>query len=650
MADYKVTYGGARGRSYKLSVSDDYVVVRTRKRIPLERTMLSPRARKQLGGLNCVARYEEAGVEVYRCPGRGKAARAVRNRVRSALKREAEIQFAGRVLCDRASHQPVVYTENFFIKFMDDIRPSTCRRILRKLGLSAKREVSYARNAYFAAAEEGTGLKVFSLASRALREKNVELCHPELVRNAPRREAFSEQWHLKRTTIDGNLVDQHANVEAAWGLSDGAGITIAVIDDGFDLQHEEFSGSLKITAPRDVTRRTNDPTPGNFDHHGTAVAGVACANGLHNASGAAPNARLMPIRLASALGSQNEADAFVWAADNGADVISCSWGPADGEWWNPSDPAHNQVVALPDSTRLALDHAVEQGRSGRGCVITWAAGNGNEPVDNDGYASYPRVIAVGACNDQGTRSAYSDTGDALWCCFPSSNGFASLTPGIWTTDRSGSLGYNPDDYTDDFGGTSSACPGAAGVAALVLSRNPDLRWDEVKDILKRSCDRIDAAGGGYDADGHSAQYGYGRVNARRAVDLALPAQPVYTAVHTAIQDVPIQDLKVSSLAVAVGDTKPIQQIAVHVHIEHTYIGDLVVRLTPPTGLGVGSVVLHDRQGGGSDNIKRQYDMVSIPALADFIGVSPSGKWTLKVTDRAQQDVGSIKQFSLELVV
>ena len=78
-------------------------------------------------------------------------------------------------------------------------------------------------------------------------------------------------------------------------------------------------------------------------------------------------------------------------------------------------------------------------------MITWAAGNGNESVDNDGYASYERVIAVAACNDIGTRSAYSDIGKALWCAFPSSHGEESLTPGIWTTDRSGAEGYNPGD-------------------------------------------------------------------------------------------------------------------------------------------------------------------------------------------------------------
>jgi subtilisin family serine protease len=237
----------------------------------------------------------------------------------------------------------------------------------------------------------------------------------------------------------------------------------------------------------------------------------------------------MPIRFASALGSQNEADAFAWAAANGADIISCSWGPPDGDWWDPSDPVHDEVVPLPDSTRAAIHYAVTNGRGGKGCVVFWAAGNGNESVDNDGYATNPDVIAVAACNDRAKRSAYSDRGRALWCSFPSDNGDPSLTPGIWTTDLSGTAGYNNGDikkgdtrgnYANDFGGTSSAAPGAAGVAALILSKNPSLTYLQVRDILRRCCDRIDKIGGRYDSSGHSKLYGYGRLNARRAVDLA----------------------------------------------------------------------------------------------------------------------------------
>jgi subtilisin family serine protease len=76
------------------------------------------------------------------------------------------------------------------------------------------------------------------------------------------------------------------------------------------------------------------------------------------------------------------------------------------------------------------------------------------------------------------------------------------------------------NFTNSFGGTSSATPGAAGVAALVLSKNPNLRADQVRDILKRCCDRIDKTGGAYDSKGHSKKYGFGRLNAKRAVDLA----------------------------------------------------------------------------------------------------------------------------------
>ena len=356
-------------------------------------------------------------------------------------------------------------------------------------------------------------------------------------------------------------MDESASVEAAWSLATGAGATIAIIDDGVDIDHEELRTSGKIVAPRDATFGTSNPRPGNGDRHGTACAGVACANGNFGASGVAPGARLIPIRLASELGSQNEADAFVWAAQNGADVISCSWGPADGDFRNPNDPTHLQNAPLPDSTRLAIDFAATQGRGGKGCVVLFAAGNGNESVDLDGYASHQNVIAVAACNDRGKKSPYSDFGNAIWCAFPSNNFFPSLTKGIWTMDNTGNTGYNPGDpakgdaagnYTNSFGGTSSACPGAAGVAALVIARNPQLRREEVREILKQCADKIDTAGGNYDAQGRSPLYGFGRLNARRAVELAVPATPTPVVEVTVTQDVPIKDLKTSDRVAAGG--------------------------------------------------------------------------------------------------
>lgn len=76
-------------------------------------------------------------------------------------------------------------------------------------------------------------------------------------------------------------------------------------------------------------------------------------------------------------------------------------------------------------------------------------------------------------------------------------------------------------YTAKFGGTSSACPGAAGVAALILSVRPKLTRDQVKDIIAATCEKIDAAGGTYNAQGWSPLYGYGRIDAEAAVKRAL---------------------------------------------------------------------------------------------------------------------------------
>jgi subtilisin-like proprotein convertase family protein len=378
----------------------------------------------------------------------------------------------------------------------------------------------------------------------------------------------------------------------------------------------------------------------------------------------APAARLLPIRLASGLGSQREADAFIWAMQNGADVISCSWGPPDGEWWNLEDPTHKEVVPMPPSTRLAIEHVLAEGRGGKGCVILFAAGNGNESVDNDGYASHPGIIAIAACNDTGKRSVYSDFGRAVWCAFPSNDmGEPALshpdplTPGIWTVDRQGRQGYNSGRvadgdaaglFTNSFGGTSSACPGAAGVAALVLARNPALKASEVRDLFKRACDRIDPQGGRYDSAGHSDFYGYGRLNARTAVELAAP-QPRNEVTVSRRFDAPIPDLQTVSFALEVSDAAPVQAISVGVDLAHTYIGDLVITLHPPAALRLGAITLHDRSGGTRNSIKKVYARDTVAALAGVAGKACNGTWTLKVRDAAAQDAGTLASWSLRLV-
>lgn len=538
---YTYYYGGSEGVAQTLVEARDLVVVRTQQAERLSDLPLSRSALALLPDLLPVMRFPEANVTVYKVlPPEYSTARKHRNLIRRELPQEQGVRFAGRALKDARSGTIKVYTENFFVQFVASLTEKECEAIIIRSGLYLKERLGFAANAFFVAAPEGTGLKVFAMAEALLRRPEVQLCHPELVQERRHKSIFPLQWHLKATRVNNRWVDQHIQVEDAWAYSRGAGVTIAVIDDGVDVAHEEFAQVGKVVYPRDTIINRNDGRPKfSMEVHGTACAGVACASGQYMASGVAPEARLMPIR-SGGLGSMSEAKAFQWAADHGADVISCSWGPRDGAWFNPSDPLHTTPYYLPDSSRLALDYATDTGRQGKGCVITWAAGNGNENIQYDGYASYERVIAVAACNDRGKRSVYSDYGQAVWCAFPSSD-FGhrpfdhppAITVGIWTTDRVGEEGYNPggkDDlersgdrdgeYTATFGGTSSSCPGVAGVVALMLGVNPALNWYDLKQMIKNACDKIDPDRGRYDARGHSLFYGYGRINALKAVRAA----------------------------------------------------------------------------------------------------------------------------------
>jgi subtilisin-like proprotein convertase family protein len=202
-------------------------------------------------------------------------------------------------------------------------------------------------------------------------------------------------------------------------------------------------------------------------------------------------------------------------------------------------------------------------------------------------------------------------------------------------------------YTNSFGGTSSACPGAAGVAALVLAVNPALKWHEVRDILRRACDRIDPVDGGYDAGGRSPKYGHGRLNARTAVELAKP-QPRSEVTVTRRFDAPLPDLQTAEFGLEVAERGPVEAVSVGVEIRHTYVGDLQVTLKPPAATRVGAIVLHDRAGGARNDLKKVYDATDAPRLGDLAGRTCAGTWTLRVRDCEALDTGTLVSFSVRL--
>ena len=536
MKSVSYNVGGKDGENIELTESDKLVAVRTHKE-SLKESLSTDESKEVVKKFKVKQKLPRANVTVLEVKNTEGAPLEVRDEARTILKKEDDVRFAGRVLVDKTSQEPVLYTENIYVKFRDQVSKEECENILKEYNLSIKQVIPYDTNAYFVEAPEGTGLKVFDICNELLAKTQVELCEPELIRKKDKKDFLlpkkpkihEKQWHLKKTVFKKRIVNAHSSIKKAHSITLGEGITIAVMDDGVDLTHPEFNLPGKIVAPYNADDKSDDPSPFyEDDNHGTACAGVACASGQYLAAGVAPASRLMPIRCEAELGSQEEADCIFHAVQHGADIISCSWGPEDGDWCKPKAKLHRQQHILPERIRKVINYAVTKGRNGKGCVVLFAAGNGRESADLDGYISNPDVIAVAACNDSGRRCVYSDFGKAVWVCFPSGDSEwgpykhpKPLTTGIWTTDRTGIIGYKRTGYLNDFDGTSSACPGVAGVCALILSANPDLTSVQVKNILKETADKIDPKGGEYNSDGHSIYYGYGRVNAYKAVTMAV---------------------------------------------------------------------------------------------------------------------------------
>lgn len=334
---------------------------------------------------------------------------------------------------------------------------------------------------------------------------------------------FEHAWHLKNKglvpDIDYDLKEgADAKVVDAWNRLGNVGsnqVVVAVIDNGFDLTHPDLN--QKIFKPYDLWNKSSVILQGDPRFtHGTPCASVAvaAANGA-GMVGAAPNAKFMPISGTSFSIHATE-EMFETAVANGADIISCSWGTTDANF-------------APGPTKeAAIAKAAREGRNGKGCIILYAGGN--DDLDYlSYYATHPDVIAVGASTSQDEHASYSNRGRELAVVAPS-NGDWPITAARASWDEGTGLrgpgafrywadGKSRGDGYKHFGGTSSSTPLVAGICALMLTANPDLTAKQVKEILTKTADKIGRPS--EYVNGHSVKYGYGRVNADKAVAEAI---------------------------------------------------------------------------------------------------------------------------------
>ena len=360
---------------------------------------------------------------------------------------------------------------------------------------------------------------------------------------------FGDQWGLKNTGKYGGTIGTDINICNAWSISTGANITVAVIDQGFELNHPDFAGNVHSFSYDCESGISPQQIRGS---HGTACAGIIGAMKNNNGiAGVAPNCKLMSISHSLTLPNnfirEQLADGIDKAMLNGADVISCSWGSTALEGTYITDAINNAVLNGRDKNGTKY-----------GCVVVFSSGN-----DNATSVLYPskqgNVISVGAISPCGERkSPTSCDGETLW---GSNYGdmLDVVAPGVLvpTTDRQSALGYNPSipihtnnggskinsdytnqDYTVWFNGTSAACPHVSGIAALILSAKPNLTQAAVRSAIESSCKKLS----GYSFSNNAShpygtwnnQVGHGLVNAFDALDavgaVPPPAPVVYVKV------------------------------------------------------------------------------------------------------------------------
>jgi hypothetical protein len=400
----------------------------------------------------------------------------------------------------------------------------------------------------------------------------------ELIANEP---DSAEQWHLYSKIYGHPLIHNRAllDCEGAWkacGYGD-YDVVIAVVDSGCDLSDPNFApGKFEnwaVLLDGELLERNSFTSPVSASImdpprlHGTLCATLAAASvNQFGGVGVAPNCKLVPVKWQDLCGTtsfpQSLFSKIVRFLRNKADVVSNSWNRGANAYWPPY------------ICEILQEAALYGGRHGNGMVWVWSAGNRNCPIQHSGTVEVPikvesmsdalsvtksssefrnsfvgieGVVHVGAISSVGQRCHYSNYGTGLEFVAPSGNYHLYGRDSVKGVDVNAPLGQYG---LRAFRGTSAAAPLVAGVAALVRSANPRLTSSGIISVMRRTADRdldmtayqpcsrlpdpnpswdispIAPFHSGQFTSGHpdgpwSPWFGFGKVNARKAVEAAM---------------------------------------------------------------------------------------------------------------------------------
>jgi len=383
--------------------------------------------------------------------------------------------------------------------------PRAVHDILTLHGLRIVRPLMVSAELWLAAADGEDGLDIAARLAAVVGphsgladvSPNLWLAHTKHAADPPNDPRFAGQWYFDRI----NMLD-------AWELTTGdPARTVVIVDDGCDLDHPDLIN--KMDPGLDVFDNDDDPSylpaaAGN--EHGTACAGLVAADTDNNLgiAGGCPECRLRCVRLLGARGQMlpvtADVDAFEFALAVDADVVSNSWGFVD-------------QIAVPPALEIAINNVYNNGRGGMGALVLFAVGNDSWEIGDHELLGVEGVLGIGAINNYDEKTSFTNYGNSVDLVAPA---------GTLTTDIAGPDGAESGDYFTGFGGTSSACPVAAGVAGLLVSAAPDKTAAELYDLMILTARTAPYA---EFPDAHDPIYGWGIIDpapALRALGLTPP--------------------------------------------------------------------------------------------------------------------------------
>ncbi len=368
--------------------------------------------------------------------------------------------------------------------------------------------------------EFSSGADPLAVAKAFARNTDIEYAEPEVIHYLsyiPNDPMYSEQY-----------MHQRIQSELAWDITKGdKNVVIGIVDSGVNWHHEDLADNIWINPGEDIdhdgkhtaaddngidddgngyiddikgidfigdgkgtgTYYDNDPQPTpDGNPHGTHVAGIAAGAGDNGKgiAGVAYRCSIMPVKCGTDVSTPRISrgyDGIVYAADNGAKVINCSWG---GGGYLASQEEH-------------INYAISKGA----LVVAAAGNNGYEVISTPG--AYPNVLCV-ANTDQDDKVAPSSTyGPWVDVSAPGSQILSSVS--------------NDDSSYQKFTGTSMASPVVAGLAALVCSQHPEYTPMQVGEQIRVTAEDID----NLQPVNYRQKIGKGRVNAHRALTVSSPA-------------------------------------------------------------------------------------------------------------------------------